>query len=169
MPYPKGRPHSEETKAKMRVAHAGRAGRPQTEAARQKLRAARTGKFLRHGMSKHPLYRTWRDMINRCENLADPAYRNYGGRGIAVCEAWHDVRVFVADIERQLGPRPDGMTLDRIDNEAGNYEPGKVRWATAQQQASNRRKHGHVGEATRGEIAYAQAHGKPVQWLEGGA
>lgn len=77
-------------------------------------------------------------MINRCENPEAENYRFYGGRGIVVCSQWHDPAVFIADIERELGPRPDGMTLDRIDNN-GDYGPGKVKWSTAKEQAANRR------------------------------
>lgn len=66
------------------------------------------------------------------------SYPNYGGRGITVCERWQDPRLFVEDIERDLGPRPDGLTFDRIDND-GNYEPGNVRWATRSVQNSNKR------------------------------
>jgi hypothetical protein len=77
-------------------------------------------------------------MLQRCENPAADNYKDYGGRGIKVCPQWHDVRVFIADIDRLLGPRPKGMTLDRIDVN-GDYGPGKVRWATASQQALNRR------------------------------
>jgi|SRR5579859_252663 len=90
-----------------------------------------------HGLTRHPLHMTWRKMLDRCENPQHLAYHRYGGRGIAVCERWHDVRLFIEDIGRLLGPRPDGMSLDRIDND-GDYEPGNVRWATAKEQAANR-------------------------------
>lgn len=91
-----------------------------------------------HGMWGHPLYATWTGMLSRCERADDAYYYCYGGRGITVCARWHDVQVFVADIERIIGPRPDGMTLDRIDND-GNYDPGNVQWATPIQQAQTRR------------------------------
>ena len=95
-----------------------------------------------HGLAvhgrEHPLYGTWMGMMGRCTLPAHSAYRYYGGRGITVCERWRDASVFLADIERLIGARPDGMTLDRIDNE-GHYEPGNVRWATAKQQAANKR------------------------------
>lgn len=80
----------------------------------------------------------WNGMLRRCENQADPAYPGYGGRGINVCERWHDFDVFYADIAEALGPCPSGKSLDRIDNN-GNYEPGNVRWASQLQQANNTR------------------------------
>lgn len=80
-----------------------------------------------HGLSRHPLYGTWAGILDRCENPRAQRYYDYGGRGIKVCPEWHDVRVFVAYIEYELGPRPLGMSLDRIRND-GNYEPGNVRW-----------------------------------------
>jgi hypothetical protein len=89
-----------------------------------------------HGLSKHSLYGTWNAMLWRCENPGHEAYHRYGGRGIKVCERWHDVSLFIADIERLIGPRPDGRTLDRIDSD-GNYEPGNVRWATSEEQNRN--------------------------------
>jgi len=95
-----------------------------------------------HGMSRrsgtHPLMKTWEGMIARCERPQAKDYDKYGGRGITVCEQWHDPRVFAADIESLIGPRPEGCTLDRKDN-SGNYEPGNVQWATASAQAQNRR------------------------------
>jgi hypothetical protein len=92
-----------------------------------------------HGLAAHPLYGTWEGMLARCENPRTIGYHNYGGRGISVCEWWHDPQVFITDIERILGPRPDGHSLDRIDND-GDYRPGNVRWATAMMQAANRRR-----------------------------
>ena len=90
-------------------------------------------------MSSHPLYGIWAAMLHRCENPADPRYDHYGARGIEVCDRWHDVRQFIEDIEREIGPRPSRRyTLDRRDPNA-NYEPGKVRWATYSQQNRNKR------------------------------
>jgi len=90
-----------------------------------------------HGLSKHPLYGTWRLMHRRCENPAVKDYPRYGGRGIKVCDEWADVAVFIAWIEANIGPRPHGKSLDRRDNN-GNYEPGNVRWATPAEQVANR-------------------------------
>ncbi len=93
---------------------------------------------ITHGLSGHPLFTTWRKMIDRCENPRHPGYHRYGGRGITVCEAWHDPAVFITWIKANLGPRPDGMSLDRYPDNDGNYEPGNVRWATPREQAANR-------------------------------
>lgn len=83
----------------------------------------------------HPLYHTWRSMLNRCYIATDSSFHYYGGRGISVCEEWkRDFWTFVAD----MGVRPEGLTLDRRDND-GNYEAYNCRWATAIQQANNRR------------------------------
>jgi hypothetical protein len=100
----------------------------------------KSGRLSRtHGLSKHPLYGTWAQMVTRCTNPAYSRFADYGGRGIRVCDEWLDVTAFIAWIDANLGPRPAGMTLDRINNH-GHYEPGNVRWATGIQQQANARK-----------------------------
>lgn len=84
---------------------------------------------------KHPLFNTWKAMVQRCENPNHTWYKRYGGRGIRVCQEWRkDFEKFAKDV----GERPEGTTLDRI-NGNGNYEPGNVRWADAKTQQNNRK------------------------------
>ena len=91
---------------------------------------------LKDGRSLHPLYGTWFQMISRCENPNQNHYDRYGGRGIKVCEEWHDFWNFVKWSD-SIGVRPDGFTLDRIDND-GNYEPNNCRWANWNTQTTNK-------------------------------
>lgn len=86
----------------------------------------------KHGLSGTPQYGMWRRMIQRCTDKNCTDYKYYGGRGITVHQTWLDYDTFLKDV----GERPEGLTLDRIDNNKG-YEPGNVRWVDRKTQSNN--------------------------------
>lgn len=94
----------------------------------------RNGRY-KHGMKGTPEWKAWVNARRRCTDPNHPDWRNYGGRGITMCAAW---RLSFAEFYEHIGPRPPGLTLDRINNNAG-YRPGNVRWATRAEQTANRR------------------------------
>lgn len=100
---------------------------------------ARMGQ-LRHGHAGHGPrrtreYFTWQSMVQRCTNPNSGNWADYGGRGITICDRWRDsFEMFLAD----MGPKPRGSSIDRIDNNKG-YEPGNCEWTTSKAQNRNKR------------------------------
>jgi hypothetical protein len=97
---------------------------------------SRSGCNLKHGLKNHPLYAIWKDMRQRCNNENQTAYKNYGGRGIFVCDEWNDFQCFY-DWANTNGYAP-GLEIDRIDNSSGYY-PENCRWTTRKQNNNNKR------------------------------
>lgn len=87
-------------------------------------------------ITDHPLYSTWMGMRKRCYNPKHDSYKNYGGRGIVLCDRWF--KSFI-DFANDMGPKPDkSYTIDRINND-GMYEPGNCKWSSPAEQALNKR------------------------------
>jgi hypothetical protein len=94
------------------------------------------GHCARRSTGETSEYRSWRHMVERCENPSEKRYASYGGRGIKVCDRWkNNFSAFLADMGQKPSPK---HSIDRKDNDLG-YEPGNCRWATPKQQAHNRR------------------------------
>ena len=111
------------------------------------------GRWFKHGLESHRFYSTWNNMIQRCTSPNHRRYKDYGGRGITVCEEWLDVKNFVAWAE-STHPNIEGYSLDRIDNDKGYY-PENCRWADRITQNNNQRKRntntsGYVGVTSNG-------------------
>jgi len=88
--------------------------------------------------SKHPLYKIWYAMISRCHDPRAQAYKDYGARGIKVCDRWiNSFEDFLGD----MGPRPEGYWIERTNNDEG-YNPDNCIWDTPQNQLKNRRSWG---------------------------
>jgi hypothetical protein len=99
---------------------------------RKEVTAARS---VKHGMSKTLMFFAWEQMKQRCYNPRNHKFKDYGARGITVCDQWREsFAAFLAD----MGERPPGKSIDRREND-GNYEPGNCRWATRLEQAANKR------------------------------
>lgn len=113
-----------------------------------------------HGGKGTRLYECWRHMRYRCENPNNQAYENYGGRGISVCNEWHDFAVFKK--WALANGYDDSLTIDRIDVN-GNYEPSNCRWAESKVQMNNRRntKHYQYGGKSLTMSEWSQLTGIP--------
>lgn len=95
----------------------------------------------KHGMTDHPIHNAWLNMKQRCYNFKFKQYKDYGGRGIKICDRWlESFENFYEDMGSTWKP---GLTLDRINND-GNYELGNCRWITRKEQLLNRRAYGAV-------------------------
>lgn len=128
----------------------------------------RKGQAISEGRKSHKAsfskeYRAWASMHSRCENTSHGSYSRYGGRGIAVCAKWHKFEAFLQDVG--LAPTKQ-HSLERVDNDNG-YFPENVKWATAEEQAINRRsnrKYGFDGEV-RTVSEWAKLTGIPYETL----
>ena len=105
-----------------------------------RIAAARPVRRIRHGLSGHPLYKTWLNIVQRTTNPKDKDYKWYGGVGITLDPVWKcNVEAFVSYIDTELGPKPTPEhSLGRLDTDTDLY-PGNLGWATQKEQLANRR------------------------------
>jgi hypothetical protein len=127
------------------------------------LRAETSRRRTTHGLSNHPLFGTWYNMVSRCTRPDATGYADYGGRGITVCDRWllpdgAGTANFIAD----MGPKPSSRhSLQRVDND-GPYSPENCCWATPAEQGTNRRR-----QVTNAEHAAALAEIERLRHLTG--
>lgn len=110
-----------------------------------------------HGLTGTTTYKIWTGIIQRCTNEKDTSFKDYGGRGIKVCNEWLKFENFLAD----MGIRPKGLQIDRINNE-GNYEKGNCRWATSKENNNNTRRQKNKIYNTRKSNRFSET--KIPQW-----
>lgn len=137
-----------EIREKNAAAMRGRKLLPESVAKRTATRFA-NGTYTKHGHAAHgekrtPTYHSWSNMIQRCTNPDATGYEYYGGQGITICDRWLDFANFLAD----MGERPEGKTLDRIDGAKG-YELHNCRWAGRETQLANRKRSAYYDRPAR--------------------
>ena len=111
-----------------------------------------------HGKRYTRTWTIWSNMLQRCGNSLNPSFKNYGGRGIHVCVRWHSFMNFLSD----MGEAPDGLTIERRNNEIG-YDPENCLWATCADQALNTRRNRllTIGSETNPLIVWCRKLGVP--------
>lgn len=100
------------------------------------MREATIARFTSHDMARHPAYASWKHMKSRCMSPSNDGYKDYGGRGVSVCQEWIAFEGFWKDMGDTWR---EGLSIDRYPDVNGNYEPGNCRWATPKEQGNNRR------------------------------
>ena len=116
-------------------------------------------KHVKHGLRKHPLYRFWANMKQRCYNPNGPKYHLWGGKGVRVCEEWRNDFIAFRDWAMANGWQ-QGLTIDRINSD-GDYCPENCRWVDSATQAANR----SVRKNTKTGVLGVRPHRKSYQWF----
>lgn len=124
----------------------------------------KVGEVERHGKCTTPEYESWKSMLARCHNPNAHAYQHYGGRGITVCRRW---RASFLSFYEDMGPRPHGHSIDRIDNNKG-YSKKNCKWSTQKQQTRNMRRNRVIAYKGKSQplLAWAEETGISYQVLQ---